>query len=58
MNQPKYYYCRHMGKYNIYRCGDPVNNIREDTKVDDARTQEEAKKKVYKLNGWKYNEKK
>ena len=28
-----------------------------DTKVDDAATQEEAKRKVYELNGWNYKPK-
>ena len=38
--------------FNIYR-RDPDG----DTKVDDAATQEEAKRKVYELNGWNYKPK-
>ena len=50
MNQtqkPKYYYSPRFHHFNIYR-RDPDG----DTKVDDAMTQEEARAKVYELNGW------
>ena len=50
-NQSKYYYSPRFRHFNIYR-RDPDG----DTKVDDAATQEEAKRKVYELNGWNYNE--
>ena len=46
-NQSKYYYSPRFRHFNIYR-RDPDG----DTKVDDAATQEEAKRKVYELNGW------
>lgn len=41
-NQSKYYYSPRFRHFNIYR-RDPDG----DTKVDDAATQEEAKRKVY-----------
>ena len=44
-NQSKYYYSPRFRHFNIYR-RDPDG----DTKVDDAATQEEAKRKVYELN--------
>ncbi|KDS24697.1 hypothetical protein M089_4630 [Bacteroides ovatus str. 3725 D9 iii] len=52
-NQSKYYYSPRFRHFNIYR-RDPDG----DTKVDDAATQEEAKRKVYELNGWNYKPKK
>jgi conserved domain protein len=51
-NQSKYYYSPRFRHFNIYR-RDPDG----DTKVDDAATQEEAKRKVYELNGWNYKPK-
>lgn len=51
-NQSKYYYSPRFRHFNIYR-RDPDG----DTKVDDAVTQEEAKRKVYELNGWNYKPK-
>ncbi len=52
--RPKYYYSRCMGKYNIYRRDYPViEGIETATKIGDTRSEEEAKKRVYKLNGWK-----
>lgn len=52
-DEPKYYYSPRFRHYNIYRRG-----LGEDTKVDDAATQEEARRKVYELNGWNYKPKK
>lgn len=52
-NKPKYYYSPRFHYFNIYRRdGDGL-----DTKIDDAATQEEAKRKVYELNGWDYKPK-
>lgn len=51
-NKSKYYYSPRFNHFNIYR-RDPDG----DTKVDDAATQEEAKRKVYELNGWNYKPK-
>ena len=51
-NQSKDYYSPRFRHFNIYR-RDPDG----DTKVDDAATQEEAKRKVYELNGWNYKPK-
>lgn len=51
-NKSKYYYCPRFNHFNICR-RDPNG----DTKIDDAITQEEAKQKVYKLNGWNYKPK-
>lgn len=51
-NKSKYYYSPRFHHFNIYR-RDPDG----DTKVDDAATQEEAKRKVYELNGWNYKPK-
>lgn len=48
----KYYYSPRFNHFSIYR-RDPDG----DTKVDDAITREEAKRKVYKLNGWNYQPK-
>ena len=45
-NKSKYYYSPRFNHFNIYR-RDPDG----DTKIDDAATQEEAKRKVYELNG-------
>lgn len=58
-NTPKYYYSRYMGKYNIYRRDDPVvEGAWTSTKIGDTQSEEEAKKLVYKLNGWKYDKSK
>lgn len=51
--KPKYYYKRHMGKYNIYRREEPVNNVETSKKIGDTMDREEAKRRVYELNGWK-----
>lgn len=51
-DEPKYYYSPRFRHYNIYRRGSD-----SDTKVDDAATQEEARRKVYELNGWNYKPK-
>lgn len=57
MNQsqtkPKYYYSPRFHHFSIYLRGEDGS----DTKVDDAITQEEAKRKVYELNGWDYKPK-
>ena len=47
-NKPKYYYLPRFRHFNIYqRESNPTSTL-----IDDARTQEEASDKVYKLNGW------
>lgn len=51
-NEPKYYYSLRFNHFNIYR-RDPDG----DSCVDCAATREEAKRKVYKLNGWDYQPK-
>lgn len=52
-SRPKYYYARRFNYYNIYET-EPNGNGK---KIDDAQTQEEAREKVYKLNGWEYKPK-
>ena len=51
--EPEYYYSPRFHYFNIYR-REPDGS---GTKVDDATTQEEARKKVYELNGWEYKPK-
>lgn len=50
---PKFYYSRYMGGYNVYQREEPVNNVTTAKKIDRKQSEEEAKKLVYKLNGWK-----
>lgn len=57
MDKPKYYYQRHMGKYNIY-LETKEGAFTSGTKVDDRMDEEEARKEVYRLNGWVYKPKK
>ena len=52
-NEPKYYYSPRFRHFCIYQ-REPDGSA---TKVDDAITQEEARRKVYKLNGWNYKPK-
>lgn len=51
-SKSRYYYSPRFRHYNIYR-----RDSDGDTKIDDAATQEEAKRKVYELNGWNYKPK-
>lgn len=52
-NKPEYYYSPRFNHFNIYR----RDSEGSDTMIDSAGTQEEAKRKVYKLNGWDYKPK-
>lgn len=52
-SKPKYYYSPRFNHFNIYR----RDSEDSDTMIDSVGTQEEAKRKVYKLNGWDYNPK-
>ena len=52
-NEPKYYYSPRFRHFNIYQ----RESDGSATKIDDAITQEEARRKVYKLNGWNYKPK-
>lgn len=51
--EPDYFYDRNMGHYNIYR----RNPDGSGTKIDQHWDKEEARKRVYELNGWKYKPK-
>lgn len=51
--KPKYSYRRHLGRFNIYR----AEPNQWSTRIDSVRTEEEARRKVYELNGWKYKPK-
>lgn len=53
MNKPKYYYSIRFGHFNIYQR--EANGW--GTKIDDRPTEEEARKEVYRLNGWEYKPK-
>ncbi|MDD3038270.1 hypothetical protein [Bacteroides sp.] len=52
-NKPEYYYSPRFRHFNIYH-REPNGSGRY---IDSAITQEEAKQKVYKLNGWDYKPK-
>lgn len=52
-NKPQYYYSPRFHHFNIYQR--LLNGSSK--KVDDAITKEEARRKVYKLNGWNYKPK-
>lgn len=51
-----YSYQRHMGKYNIYK-EERDGKFTLGTKIDEKHSKEEAKKEVYRLNGWTYKKK-
>lgn len=53
MNKPKYHYSIRFSHYNIYR-EDADGSA---TKIDDRMNEEEARKEVYRLNGWEYKQK-
>lgn len=50
MSQPRYSYCRHRSRWAVY-------DNETGSKVCDFFEKEDARKKVYKLNGWKYKQK-
>lgn len=51
--EPEYYYRPRFSHFNIYR------RLADGTQVkcDEARTREQARETVYRLNGWKMKEK-
>lgn len=51
-NKPKYHYSPRFNHFNIYRQDSGKN-----TYIDCVATQEEAKRRVYELNGWDYQPK-
>lgn len=53
MNKPKYYYSIRFSRFNIYQRD--ANGW--GTKIVDRATEEEARKEVYRLNGWEYKPK-
>lgn len=53
MNKPKYYYSIRFGHFNIYR--NEGNGI--GTRIDDRMNEEDARKEVFRLNGWEYKPK-
>lgn len=53
MSKPKYHYSIRFGHFNIYR--NDGNGIA--TKIGDRMNEEEARKEVYRLNGWEYKPK-
>nr|DAQ36142.1 MAG TPA: hypothetical protein [Caudoviricetes sp.] len=54
MNNPKYYYSRHMGSYKLYK----DNGNGTATKINQNWDEETIRKQCYELNGWKYKPKK
>lgn len=48
--EPKYTYRRHLGGFNIYR----EEGNGSFTRIERLATEEEARRRVYELNGWKY----
>lgn len=50
----KYYYRRFMGHYNVYQDDGNGGGI----KICHFMDEEDARKEVYRLNGWKYKTKK
>lgn len=50
---PDYYYRRHMGSFKVYR----DNHNGTSDKLSQHWDEEEARKEVYRLNGWTYKPK-
>lgn len=50
MKNPKYYYAPRFRHFNIYE----RNENGDGTMIDSRATEEEARKEVYRLNGWEY----
>lgn len=50
--KPKYFYRRYLGRFNIYR-----EESGWGVRLESVATEEEARRKVYELNGWKYKPK-
>jgi hypothetical protein len=53
MNEPKYHYAPHAHGFAIYEKESEGSYKKIDYKID----REEAKKEVYRLNGWEYKPK-
>lgn len=53
MDEPKYYYSIRFNHFNIYQR--EANGW--GTLIDSRGTEEEARKEVYRLNGWEYKPK-
>lgn len=57
MKTEKYYYAKQGETFAIFRYGETINGVRGDENLHETIiTQEDAKKRVYELNGWSYKE--
>lgn len=52
-NKPRYSYSPHHGMWRVYR-NEYTKNTCTGEPIEEYRTKEEARKRVYELNGWKY----
>lgn len=54
MLEGQYYYAPHRSSWGIWRNHNHDNGLSTGTFIKDCLTREEARKEVYRLNGWKY----
>ena len=52
-NKPRYSYSPHHGMWRVFR-NEYTKNTCTGEPIEEYRTKEEARKRVYELNGWKY----